>query len=154
MNLSGDSVGPAAGSLHAAPRQVVVVHDDLDLPFGTVRGKVGGGTAGHNGLRSISARLGSGDYVRIRIGIGRPPEDFPGDTAAWVLMAFSEPADDVAAMLDRALVMTEAVLTDGIDSAIARFHAAEPGSRARERQRHRAEPTSDASADGAKGDAE
>jgi PTH1 family peptidyl-tRNA hydrolase len=139
MNLSGDSVGPAAGSLRAAPRQVVIVHDDLDLPFGVVRGKVGGGTGGHNGLRSITAALGSGDFVRIRIGIGRPPADFRGDEAAWVLMPFGEPPDEVAAVLDRALAMTEAVLADGIEAAIARFHAAEPGSRARERQKRREE---------------
>lgn len=139
MNLSGDSVGPAAGALRARPERVLVVHDDLDLPFGTVRGKVGGGTGGNNGLKSITARLGSGDYLRVRIGIGRPPAAFRGDDAAWVLSGFSEPAAEVEAMLDRALAMTEAVVADGMEAAIARFHAAEPGARARERRRRREE---------------
>ena len=72
MNNSGDAVGPAAGSLHAAPEQVVVVHDEIDLPFGTVRGKVGGGHGGHNGLRSVARGLGTGEYPRLRLGVGRP----------------------------------------------------------------------------------
>jgi PTH1 family peptidyl-tRNA hydrolase len=152
MNLSGDAVGPAAGSLRARPEQVLVVHDDLDLPFGTVRGKAGGGSGGHNGLRSITARLGSPDYLRLRIGIGRPPAGFRGDEADWVLMAFQEPPEEVAAMLDRALAMTEAVLADGMDAAVARFHAAEPGSRARERRRRRDEAAADADAGAAGGD--
>ena len=143
MNLSGDAVSPAAGSLRAAPTQVLVVHDDLDLPFGTVRGKVGGGTGGNNGLKSITARLGTGDYLRIRIGIGRPPAEFRGDEAAWVLSTFSEPAPDVEAMLDRALTMTETVLEGDMEQAIATFHAAEPGSRARERRRRRDETAGD-----------
>lgn len=137
MNLSGDAVGPASGNLKAARVQVLVVHDDLDLPFGTVRGKAGGGSGGHNGLRSITQRVGGDDYLRVRIGIGRPPADFRGDQAAWVLMAFSEPNEEVQAALDTAGAMTEAAIADGMEAAIARFHAAEPGSRARERQRRR-----------------
>lgn len=137
MNLSGESVGPAAGSLKATPAQVLIVHDELDLPFGVVRGKLGGGTAGHNGLRSISAGLGSGDYPRIRIGIGRPPAEFRGDQAAWVLTGFSEASDQVDAMLAEALAMTEVTVAEGIDAAIARFHASEPGARARERRERR-----------------
>ena len=137
MNLSGESVGPAAGSLKAAPGQVLIVHDELDLPFGVVRGKLGGGSAGHNGLRSITAGLGSGDFPRIRIGIGRPPAEFRGDQAAWVLTAFAEPPDEVAAMLAEALAMTEATVAEGIVAAIARFHAGEPGSRARDRRERR-----------------
>ncbi len=143
MNLSGESVGPAAGSLKAAPAQVLIVHDELDLPFGVVRGKLGGGTAGHNGLRSISTGLGSSEYPRIRIGIGRPPAEFRGDQAAWVLTGFSEPADQVDAMLAEALAMTEVTVAEGIDAAIARFHAAEPGSRARERRERRDGPGED-----------
>lgn len=139
MNLSGESVGPAAGRLKAAPAQVLIVHDELDLPFGVVRGKLGGGTAGHNGLRSISQGLGTNDYPRIRIGIGRPPAEFRGDQAAWVLTGFSEPAEQVDAMLAEALEMTEVAIAEGIDAAIARFHASEPGSRARERRERREE---------------
>lgn len=153
MNLSGDSVGPAAGSLRANRGQVLVIHDDLDLPFGTVRGKVGGGSGGHNGLRSITHRLGGDDYLRVRIGIGRPPADFRGDQAAWVLMAFSEAAEEVDASLARAMAMTEAAVADGIDTAIATFHAAEPGSRARERQRRREDGEELESPDGSDTDA-
>lgn len=137
MNLSGDAVGPASGNLKAARAQVLVVHDDLDLPFGTVRGKAGGGSGGHNGLRSITQGVGGDGYLRVRIGIGRPPADFRGDQAAWVLMTFSEPNEEVEAALDTAGAMTEAAIADGMEVAIARFHAAEPGSRARERQRRR-----------------
>ena len=137
MNLSGDAVGPASGNLKAARVQVLVVHDVLDLPFGTVRGKAGGGSGGHNGLRSITQGVGGDGYLRVRIGIGRPPADFRGDQAAWVLMAFSEPNEEVQAALDTAGAMTEAAIADGMEAAIARFHATEPGSRARERQRRR-----------------
>ena len=73
MNASGDAVGPAAGSLHAAPAQVLLVHDEVDLPFGAVRGKTGGGAGGHNGLRSVIRGLGTGEFPRIRLGVGRPP---------------------------------------------------------------------------------
>jgi peptidyl-tRNA hydrolase, PTH1 family len=138
MNDSGDAVGPAAGSLHAAPEQVLVVHDELDLPFGTVRGKVGGGHGGHNGLRSVTARLGSPAFARLRLGIGKPPADFRGDGADWVLMRFTEPAEEVAAMVDRAADMAEVALAEGMPAAIERFHAQEPGARARGRADRRA----------------
>lgn len=137
MNDSGSSVGPAAGMLHAAPAQVLVLHDDIDLPFGEVRGKAGGGHGGHNGLRSIATGLGTGEFPRVRIGVGRPPEGFRGDEADWVLRAFDEPADDVDALLGKALAMTEAVLADGMAEAIARFHARPPGERARARAARR-----------------
>lgn len=138
MNLAGDAVSPAAGALHAARAQVLVVHDELDLPFGIVRGKVGGGHGGHNGLRSVSARLGGDDYLRIRLGIGRPPAAFRGDQADWVLMGFNEPADRVAAMVDAGVAMAEMVVAEGMDAAIARFHAAAPGTRARARRERKA----------------
>lgn len=88
MNVSGDSVQPAAAFIKADPAHVVVVHDELDLPFGDVRIKVGGGHAGHNGLRSIIGRLGTPDFVRIRVGIGRPPPGFKGEVADFVLSPF------------------------------------------------------------------
>lgn len=72
MNLSGEAVGPAAKFYKIEPRDVIVVHDDLDLDFGRVQIKVGGGHGGHNGLRSVIPHLGSPDFVRIRVGIGRP----------------------------------------------------------------------------------
>jgi len=137
MNLSGDSVGPAAGSLRAAPEQVLVVHDEIDLPFGTVRGKLSGGHGGHNGLRSVVAGLGGGGFPRIRVGVGRPPDDFRGDGADWVLTRFSEPREKVEAMIARAVEMTEVALAEGIQAAIDRFHAREPGARARARRARR-----------------
>ncbi len=137
MNDSGSSVGPAGGMLHAAPEQVLVVHDDIDLPFGEVRGKRGGGHGGHNGLRSLVAGLGSPDFLRVRVGVGRAPQGFRGNEADWVLRAFDEPADEVQALLDAGLAMTEAVLADGIDDAIARFHARPAGERARARAERR-----------------
>ena len=154
MNESGGSVGPAAGALHAAPPQVLVVHDDIDLPFGEVRGKAGGGHGGHNGLRSIAQGLGSPAFLRVRLGVGRPAPGFRGDEADWVLRAFDEPADQVDALLERGLAMTEAVLADGMESAVARFHARPPGERARARAERRAdregaEPAPDADAPGA-----
>jgi peptidyl-tRNA hydrolase, PTH1 family len=137
MNDSGDAVGPAAGSLHATPGQVLVVHDELDLPFGTVRGKVGGGAGGHNGLRSVTRGLGGPGFARIRLGVGKPPADFRGDGADWVLMRFTEPREDVDAMIRRGADMVEAVLADGMPAAVERFHASEPGARAKVRNERR-----------------
>ena len=144
MNDSGSSVGPAAGSLHASPAQVLVVHDDIDLPFGEVRGKAGGGHGGHNGLRSITEGLGGPGFLRIRLGVGRPGPGFRGNEADWVLRAFDEPLDEVEALLARGLAMTEAVLADGMDAAIARFHARPAGERARARAERRADAGPDA----------
>lgn len=129
MNLCGNAVGPAAGSFHIAPEEVLVVHDEIDLPFGIVRGKIGGGTGGHNGLRSLRTGLGSTDFSRIRIGVGRPPDDWRGDGASWVLARFSEPASEVEELLSRAAAMTESALAEGMDAAIARFHARPAGAR-------------------------
>ncbi|HWL87931.1 MAG TPA: aminoacyl-tRNA hydrolase, partial [Polyangiaceae bacterium] len=88
MNLSGDSVQPCAAFLKIEPSSIVIVHDELDLPFGDVRLKFGGGHAGHNGLRSIIQRLGTPDFARVRVGIGRPPATFRGDVADFVLTNF------------------------------------------------------------------
>ncbi len=87
MNLSGDSVQPAAAFLKVEPAQIIVVHDELDLPWRDIRLKVGGGHAGHNGLRSIIGRLGA-DFIRVRVGVGRPPPGFKGDVADFVLHDF------------------------------------------------------------------
>jgi PTH1 family peptidyl-tRNA hydrolase len=140
MNESGGSVGPAAGALRAAPEQVLVIHDELDLPFGTIRGKLGGGHGGHNGLRSVMRGLGTGEFPRLRVGIGRPPDEFRGDGADWVLSRFAEPRDEVEALIARAADMAEVALVDGMAAAIERFHASEPGSRARARAARREEP--------------
>ena len=138
MNVSGQAVARAAGFWKIGLAETIVVHDELDLPFGTVRGKAGGGAGGHNGVRSVMGGLGTGDFLRVRLGIGRPPAEFRGDEADWVLMPFTEPADEVEALIDGGASFVEAVLEEGMDAAIARFHAAEPGSRARRRHERRA----------------
>ncbi|HEY2512230.1 MAG TPA: aminoacyl-tRNA hydrolase [Polyangiaceae bacterium] len=88
MNLSGESVQPASAFLKVPPSHIVVVHDELDLSWKDVRVKVGGGHAGHNGLRSLIQRLGTPEFVRIRVGVGKPGPGFKGDIAAWVLSNF------------------------------------------------------------------
>jgi peptidyl-tRNA hydrolase, PTH1 family len=87
MNLSGASVSSACKSLGVAPGDLIVVHDEIEIPFGTLRIKVGGGHGGHNGLRSVNAVLGTGDYVRVRVGVGRPPQG--ADVAGYVLSRFT-----------------------------------------------------------------
>jgi peptidyl-tRNA hydrolase, PTH1 family len=119
MNLSGDSVQPAAAFLKAAPADIIVVHDELDLPWSEVRLKVGGGHAGNNGVRSIIQRLGSPDFVRVRVGIGKPPAGFRGGGADWVLSAFdllerAELPDIVA----RAVDAIRRVAHDGLPAAM------------------------------------
>ncbi len=137
MNESGRSVGPAAGSLHLVPSQILVLHDEIDVPFGDVRGKHGGGSGGHNGLRSLEQGIGGRDFSRIRIGVGRQSPDFRGDEAAWVLANFSEPQADVESLIAAAVTMAETALVDGITAAIARHHARPPGASARERAARR-----------------
>jgi len=137
MNDSGDSAGPAAGALRVPPEGVLVVHDEIDLPFGTVRVKAGGGHGGHNGLRSLVRGLSGPGFLRVRVGVGRPPPDFRGDEAAWVLARFSEPADEVDALIGRAVEATEIVLADGLEEAVRRVHASPPGERARRRAERR-----------------
>ena len=88
MNLSGQSVHEASVFLRIAFTSVLVIHDELDLPFGQLRLKCGGGHGGHNGLRSIIGRLGTADFLRLRLGIGRPSSPFRGDMASYVLSRF------------------------------------------------------------------
>ncbi len=97
MNLSGESVQPMAAFFKIEPSQILVVHDELDIPFGQVHFKMGGGLAGHNGLKSICAVLGTDQFARMRIGIGRPPH---GDVSNWVLGPFGK---DEQAQLPRLL---------------------------------------------------
>jgi len=119
MNLSGESVQPAAAFLGVVPASLVVVHDELDLPWGDVRIKVGGGHAGHNGLRSLIQHLGTPDFTRVRVGIGRPPPGFRGDVADWVLGRFeaSEKAD-LPGVVSRAAIAVERILSDGAPAAM------------------------------------
>ncbi len=119
MNLSGDSVQPAAAFLKVAPDHIVVVHDELDVPFGDVRVKVGGGHAGHNGLRSIIQRLGTPDFVRVRVGIGRPPAGFRGEVADFVLSGFDTmERAELPNVLDRAVVAVRDVVDKGAAAAM------------------------------------
>ncbi len=119
MNVSGDSVQPAAAFVKVPPARVVVVHDELDLAFGDIRLKQGGGHAGHNGLRSIIERLGTPDFLRVRVGIGRPPPGFRGDVADYVLSNFdaSERAE-LPDVLARVLTALERLVRDGAAAAM------------------------------------
>jgi PTH1 family peptidyl-tRNA hydrolase len=128
MNLSGDSVQPAQAFLKLAPRELIVVHDELDLPFGRVAIKVGGGHAGHNGLRSIIARLGTPDFVRVRVGVGRPPPDFKADVADYVLSDFSATERaELPDLVKRARAAVYAVLDRGVDAAMTTVNQTAPG---------------------------
>lgn len=119
MNLSGDSVQPAAAFLKTEPASVIVVHDELDLPWPDVRLKVGGGHAGHNGLRSIIQRLGTPDFVRVRVGVGRPPVSFKGDVADYVLSDFDAiERSELPSVIDRACAAIEAVVGTGVQAAM------------------------------------
>jgi PTH1 family peptidyl-tRNA hydrolase len=102
MNDAGRSVGPARGALQLPLERVLVLHDEIDLPFGEIRVRVGGGLAGHNGLKSLKENLGSADFARVRIGVGRPDTTDPDRVAAYVLSRFSERPEEVAAVLERA----------------------------------------------------
>jgi PTH1 family peptidyl-tRNA hydrolase len=113
MNDSGLSVGPARGELQTDPDRVLVLHDEIDLPFGEIRVRLGGGLAGNNGLKSIRQGLGTADFWRVRVGVGRPPTTDPERVAAYVLGRFTEPAEDVGALVQRAADAAEAVLRDG-----------------------------------------
>jgi PTH1 family peptidyl-tRNA hydrolase len=102
MNESGRSVGPARGALKLPLERVLVIHDEIDLPFGEIRTRLGGGLAGHNGLKSIRDALGSPDFMRVRVGVGRPPTTDPDEVASYVLSRFREPPEEVEAVAERA----------------------------------------------------
>ena len=102
MNESGDAAGPARGELGLDADRVVAIHDEIDLPFGEVRSKLGGGVAGHNGLKSLARRLGGPDFWRVRAGVGRPNSTDPEVVSAYVLGRFGEPGEQVAALIARA----------------------------------------------------
>lgn len=107
MNEAGRSAGPARGALKVDLDRVLVLHDEIDLPFGDIRARLGGGLAGHNGLKSLKAHLGSPDFARVRIGVGRPDSTDPEIVASWVLGRFAEPAADVRNLVDRARDIAE-----------------------------------------------
>ena len=99
MNASGDSAGPARGSLKAPLDRVVVLHDEIDLPFGEIQVRLGGGLAGHNGLKSLKKGFGDPDFWRVRIGVGRPDSTDPEIVSDYVLGRFREPRADVEALV-------------------------------------------------------
>jgi PTH1 family peptidyl-tRNA hydrolase len=110
MNDTGRSVGPARGSLKLALDRVLVVHDEIDLPFGDVRTRLGGGLAGHNGLKSIKRELGSADFMRVRVGVGRPKSTDPEIVSSYVLGRFREPQAEVDELIDCSCSAVERVL--------------------------------------------
>jgi PTH1 family peptidyl-tRNA hydrolase len=111
MNESGKSVGPARGAYGVELDRVVVVHDEIDLPFGRVQARLGGGLAGHNGLKAVREGLGSPDFWRVRVGVGRPDTTDPDIVSAHVLGRFSEPQDDVRALVEAGADELERVLS-------------------------------------------
>ena len=110
MNESGRSAGPARGALKVDLDHVVAVHDDLDLPFGDVRVRLGGGLAGHNGLKSLKAGFGSPDFARVRVGIGRPDTTDPEIVSSYVLGRWRQPEAEVADLVDRAADAVERIV--------------------------------------------
>jgi peptidyl-tRNA hydrolase, PTH1 family len=112
MNDSGTSAGPARGSLKVPLENTVVVHDEIDLPFGEVRSRLGGGLAGHNGLKSIAQGFGGPDFWRVRVGVGRPDSTDPDVVARYVLSRFDEDDDEVLELIQRAVQSTERLVRE------------------------------------------
>jgi PTH1 family peptidyl-tRNA hydrolase len=121
MNESGKSIGAAARFFKVEPASLLVVHDDVDLDEGRLQARAGGGLAGHNGLRSISQALGSQDFLRLRIGVGRPGRGDRRSIADFVLSDF-DPTTDVVALVGRASDAVEAIALDGLEVAQQRFN--------------------------------
>ena len=120
MNVSGEVVQPAAGFFQIPPERTVVVHDELDLDFARLQVKVGGGAAGHNGLRSIAERLGTPEFVRVRVGIGKPTR---GSGADYVLGNFSKVEQkELPIVVAEATDATETIVKDGAVVAMNRYN--------------------------------
>jgi peptidyl-tRNA hydrolase, PTH1 family len=113
MNESGSAVSPARGALGVPLDRVVAIHDEIDLPFGRIEVRLDGGLAGHNGLKSLKAGLGSADFHRVRVGVGRPDTTDPEIVSAHVLGRFSEPQDEVRALVERAADELDLLVTRG-----------------------------------------
>jgi PTH1 family peptidyl-tRNA hydrolase len=127
MNLSGGAVASLCSFYKIFPAQVIAVHDELDLPYGQLRAKIGGGENGHNGLRSMTQSLSTRDYLRVRFGIGRPPGR--QDPADFVLSDFSSTErKDLEFLVDRATDMVSAIVTHGLEWTQNAYHAAQPHS--------------------------
>jgi peptidyl-tRNA hydrolase, PTH1 family len=121
MNESGRSVEAAGRFFKVEPEALLVVHDDVDLEPGRLQARRGGGLAGHNGLRSLAQHLGTQDFLRLRIGVGRPGRGDRRSVSDWVLSPF-ELDEDVDALVARAADAVEAIALDGLDAAQARFN--------------------------------
>ena len=121
MNESGRSLAAAARFFKVEPEALLVVHDDVDLDPGRLQARSGGGLAGHNGLRSIASALGTQDFLRLRIGVGRPGRGDRRSVSDYVLSNF-DPEEDVDALIERSTDAVEAVLRDGLEAAQARFN--------------------------------
>jgi peptidyl-tRNA hydrolase, PTH1 family len=121
VNESGRSVAPAARFFKVDPASLLVVHDEVDLEVGRLQVRLGGGLAGHNGLRSVARHLGTSEFLRLRIGIGRPERGDPRPVADYVLSPF-QPDDDVEGIVARAADAVEAVALEGLDMAQRRFN--------------------------------
>jgi peptidyl-tRNA hydrolase, PTH1 family len=110
MNEAGTSVGPARGALKVPLDRLLVIHDEIDLPFGEIRVRTGGGLAGHNGLKSLKQGLGSADFMRVRVGVGRPDSTDPEIVAGYVLSRFREARSEVEDLIERAANATESIV--------------------------------------------
>lgn len=121
MNVSGKSVAAARKFFKVDPEDLLIVHDDVDLVPGRLQARLGGGLAGHNGLRSITAALGTENFLRLRIGVGRPERGDPRPVADYVLSEF-EPEFDVDALVMRAADAVEVIAADGLSEAQARYN--------------------------------
>jgi peptidyl-tRNA hydrolase, PTH1 family len=121
MNESGASIQSAAAFYKLPPGQVLVVHDDVDLETARLQARLGGGLAGHNGLRSIAQRLGSQEFLRLRIGVGRPGRGDPRPVADYVLSRFA-PEDDADAIVARAADAVECLVAEGLTETQRRFN--------------------------------
>jgi PTH1 family peptidyl-tRNA hydrolase len=121
MNLSGGPVKALSDFYKIGPERLIVVHDELDVPYGALRAKLGGGDNGHNGLKSITKVLGTRDYLRVRFGIGRPPGRM--DPASFVLRDFATmERKDLPFLVDRAADVVESLMTRGLEVTQNDFH--------------------------------
>ncbi|NUP06324.1 MAG: aminoacyl-tRNA hydrolase [Polyangiaceae bacterium] len=131
MNLSGQSVQPAAAFFKVAPANVLVLHDEIDLPFNDLRLKLGGGHAGHNGLRSMIQSLGTPDFARVRIGVGRPPAGYKGEVADFVLSSFDTmERAELPDLLQRAVESVLDVCARGLTPAMNKLNTKTSGAKA------------------------
>ena len=110
MNEAGRAAGPARGALGVDLDHVVAIHDEIDLPFGEIKTRLGGGLAGHNGLKSLKRELGGAGFQRVRVGVGRPDSTDPEIVSAHVLGRFSEPAAEVRELIERAADATQRLI--------------------------------------------